>query len=677
MSHEIVYTSAPQGLQTGSKGFCTVVSTQGIADYLSERLEMLSGYRHAYSPGDPNAPVNYSHLQIKVGRENYHVLSRVCDAGFDYSQRSNKLAHHVALSASELVAAGPAAVLASRGFCIQRWDGGIKVLPQGRLPTAQSAGSGQCPTWRAVAGDPGWAGWLAETANERRPRPVSIIFRPGTDTLSLVAEAMCLLPSGQRWSVTFNTYFTKAVAGTDCLWRFVLDGTRQAETLRNKPDPNLLDLTRTQSVPTDSQMVNMARTGQAAADGSIMSSGGGADAWPTRRQPQATKFADAVSGEARYGDDYGASYRVPDLPDYALKRRRRLTATHKIILGGFFVILAAAGAVAAGILYSRHQAINARRNADLQAPVTVSREDGSDTTITLTDDFDVIDETEETLVRQEKSASVRPVPLPIRDGTVVLSEQTITLPAGSEPIFVSFPLADNVPEDVAWTMPFELQFVPGADWESLQIPLIKGRLDGGSQQIDIDVTDDRQVTVTVDSLPSNILGRIRRSGPAVSLEMQLRISGDRAAQNRSVNLTIELPVVYEGFRTSRIRFARRFLHGDMKLVERVSLKDWEIDSLPMTADDLPKPLVDMLVTEFNRRVRPKHHIDADSATKASIRAKIYRYYDEVAPRDSSDAAHDFELLCDKLRRQHALLRYVVSSLVAGPVQMRVTTGRQP
>ena len=48
MSQEIIYTSAPQGLKPGSRGFCTVVSTSGMAKNLAERLESRSGYRHAY-----------------------------------------------------------------------------------------------------------------------------------------------------------------------------------------------------------------------------------------------------------------------------------------------------------------------------------------------------------------------------------------------------------------------------------------------------------------------------------------------------------------------------------------------------------------------------------------------------------------------------------------------------
>ena len=108
MSQELIYTSAPRGLKPGSQGFCTVVSTTGIATSLIQRLEALSGYRHVYSPQDPNArlnPVLCSHLLLDVGGRPYHVLSRICDAGLDYTQRNNKFAHHVVLDRSELARA--------------------------------------------------------------------------------------------------------------------------------------------------------------------------------------------------------------------------------------------------------------------------------------------------------------------------------------------------------------------------------------------------------------------------------------------------------------------------------------------------------------------------------------------------------------------------------------------
>src|SRR5438067_11812467 len=100
MSQELIYTSAPRGLKAGSSGFCTVAMSAGMPAALASRLESISGYRPLFPLGDAGAarnPVAWSHCRIDVGGAARHVLSRVAFAGADYSGRSNKLAHHVAL----------------------------------------------------------------------------------------------------------------------------------------------------------------------------------------------------------------------------------------------------------------------------------------------------------------------------------------------------------------------------------------------------------------------------------------------------------------------------------------------------------------------------------------------------------------------------------------------------
>lgn len=269
MSQEIIYTSAPQGLKPGSRGFCTVVSTNGMARNLAERLEGLSGYRHRFEPHDPNAhlnPVNYSHLLLTVGGTKFHVLSQVRDAGLDYTQRSNKLAHHVAFADSEITVtpgSSPAWTMKADGFCEQTWDGETKTVAAGRkkLP-AEGYRPAPCGVWEAVTGDAGWAAVLAESAKAQKP--MHVLFPPGTDTLSLVVEALHLLPPEKRWTVTFSTYFTKLPAGTQCQWRFILDGTPEAIAVRRDPHNLTIDLCANLGPAPDSELATAARTGKPA-----------------------------------------------------------------------------------------------------------------------------------------------------------------------------------------------------------------------------------------------------------------------------------------------------------------------------------------------------------------------------------------------------------------------------
>ncbi len=265
MSHELVYTSAPQGLKPGSRGFCTVVTTANMARNLMERLESFSGYRHAFMVHEAGAaqnPINYTHYHTAIGGRKYHVLSRIADAGLDYTQRSNKLAHHVALEPGETAAApgGPAWVMAAPGFFVDQWDGQVRTLAAGSQPTPSDRPPKVCRLWKQLIGDAGWAGVLAESALGQGS-PMSVIFPAGTPTLELVVEALALLPPERRWQVTFSTYFTKAPAGVDCQWRFVLDGTPEAASLRRDARAAVIDLCRPLERAQGAELVEAARTG--------------------------------------------------------------------------------------------------------------------------------------------------------------------------------------------------------------------------------------------------------------------------------------------------------------------------------------------------------------------------------------------------------------------------------
>ncbi len=266
MIEEIIYTSAEKGLKAGSRGFCTVVSTAGMAINIAERLESMSGYRHAFPMQDPRArlnPVNYSHVTLRIGGKNSHVISRVADAGQDYSGRTNKLAHHLMIDDISRFAAGPARLMGEKGVLVSQWDGSVRTVPARNLPMVAVPGSIELTAWKALTGDSGWAGWVAEQLTKDKG-PVSVIFPPGTDTLMLVREVLDVLPPIQQWSVTFSTYFTKLLAGTECQLRFVLDETPEATTLRNDARAKVVDL---QSLPVCSggPMVQQARSGRIAA----------------------------------------------------------------------------------------------------------------------------------------------------------------------------------------------------------------------------------------------------------------------------------------------------------------------------------------------------------------------------------------------------------------------------
>ena len=229
MAQELIYTSFPKGVKPGVSGFCTVAVSPNMAPNLISRLEGLSGYRHLYMPGTPEAdlnPPNWSHVVISVGNAESHVVYRVADAGLDYTGRSNKLAHFIVLDKNDLAPCGPAAMLTTPGLIDVAFDQQVGTRPFSRPIPCQLVSPRPCLAWRQAAGDAGWAGELAQTA--WTGKYACIVCKPGMNVLALIQEAMALLPPERRWKTTFSTYYSKLPMGIDCQWRCVVAGTPEA-----------------------------------------------------------------------------------------------------------------------------------------------------------------------------------------------------------------------------------------------------------------------------------------------------------------------------------------------------------------------------------------------------------------------------------------------------------------
>lgn len=262
MIEEIIYTSAPKGLRSGSRGFCTVISTAGMAANMAERLESMSGYRHAFPLNHPDNslnPVNFVHVTTRLAGEKRHVISRVADAGQDYSGRTNKLAHHVALENVQSLVAGPARLLDS-GLLVDAWDGKLETRAPRTVSSPEVPAKVALSAWKQLTGDGGWAGFVAEKLLAGKA-PVNVIFKAGTDTLPLVVEVIDLVPIPKRWQVTFSTYFTRLLAGTECQLRFFLHGTSEATTIRNDARAVIVDLATSLPPAEGGDLVATSRSG--------------------------------------------------------------------------------------------------------------------------------------------------------------------------------------------------------------------------------------------------------------------------------------------------------------------------------------------------------------------------------------------------------------------------------
>jgi hypothetical protein len=264
---EIIYTSVERGLVPGTRGLTIVASSRGASKGLTEQLRGLSVYKHLYSPDHAQAslnPVVYSHSTLRIGAETFHVLSRIGDAGLDYSGRTNLLAHHVALEPNELGRHNPAALMATPGFFREKWSGEPAWLPPKAMPHSDSETFKKCANW-ARLGDAGWAGVLAEKVLNRDRSDVYLVIEPKTLTLPLMIEAAQLLPENLRRGATFCTYFTNALQGMDCRWRCVLSNSDEANAARRIPGSLVIDLTKPVGQAPDNAFAEIARSGEGTA----------------------------------------------------------------------------------------------------------------------------------------------------------------------------------------------------------------------------------------------------------------------------------------------------------------------------------------------------------------------------------------------------------------------------
>ena len=263
MTIELLYTSAAQGLKQGSRGFCTVVCTAGLPINLAQRLEALSGYRHLYQPGDQRAeenPICHSHIRLTVGGKSISILSRVGAYGVDYSQRTNKIAHHVVFD-GPVPSGGPAAILLQPGVMRSNWDGECKTLATGPNVPPTSLQPAPCDEWQRITGDAGWAGVVANAWMQPTGKPVWIVFSElqSASLLELMREAIAILPESRRWQATFSTYCTNLPPDVECRVRCVIAGSDEARMSIARG--TVLDLTKPLGFAMESSAADAARFG--------------------------------------------------------------------------------------------------------------------------------------------------------------------------------------------------------------------------------------------------------------------------------------------------------------------------------------------------------------------------------------------------------------------------------
>ena len=310
---ELIHTSAPRGLFGGS-GYTTVAATQGMPDALRKVLESLSGYEQVFEYGSPQFQSNpEAYICQPIGQaagKSWWVISRIVVADKDYTGRSNYLAHHVALDYNELTQAGPVAL--ARTFpWMSSWAGEPRMLPVRSMPRLDApAPPMAAPAWTRAGLDAGWAGHLAEQARSRRGI-IQLVYPQTVDPLTLIADAVALLPPAERWDARFHTHTSRPRPDQAWAW-FPAEAGATTDLARR---PGVVYLAMRPPCPTAGPLVDQAR-GKAA---SIPAMGGAGNlnfhgSHGNAGLPVATAVATSTDPYAPAGRGAAGSWGAPPVP---------------------------------------------------------------------------------------------------------------------------------------------------------------------------------------------------------------------------------------------------------------------------------------------------------------------------------------------------------------------------
>ena len=186
---------------------------------LVQRLEQMSVYSHRTV--SPN-PTILSYRLVDLGGVKYRVLSRIRDAGLDFTQRSNFIAHHLAFEPGESVGgASPAEILLFWDGWKDQWEGNPSALQDEKGDVIGSPVRKlfpPCKHWEDLTGDSGWGAfpwnhsgsccWVHEKLDE-------------FELLHLMGETLRLKSSGKidtLWETSFTTYLGTIIEASKYHW---------------------------------------------------------------------------------------------------------------------------------------------------------------------------------------------------------------------------------------------------------------------------------------------------------------------------------------------------------------------------------------------------------------------------------------------------------------------------
>jgi hypothetical protein len=227
MPQQLIYTSAPRGVVAGRSGHCTVARSAAMREALMLQLEKLSYYQHLSLSGGQERPIHCCRL-LDIRGSRYHVLTRLQDAGLDFTGRTNFVAHHLVFAPEE------ARQFALPPVILREWPGWVSSWSKepelfGNEDWSSLAGlsggvSVPAVHWQQTTGDAANGYGLLEA---RAGSAFRVDGMTDEQVLALFAESLELLDlrdprrdfRASAWQYTFTTSMQEQDNPADFRWR--------------------------------------------------------------------------------------------------------------------------------------------------------------------------------------------------------------------------------------------------------------------------------------------------------------------------------------------------------------------------------------------------------------------------------------------------------------------------
>ena len=261
MPQQLIYTSAQRGLVAGRSGHCTVARSAAMREALMLQLEKLSYYQHLSLSGGQERQI-YSCRVLDIRGSRFHVLSRIQDAGLDFTNRTNFLAHHLVFTPEEIRQfSSPPVILRSWSGWVKTWNQEPQMLENedwSGLANISGVVSVPATTWQQVTGDAVNGYGLLDSRS-------GIAFRVDNlsedQILALFAESLELLELRDPrrdfrvtcWQYTFTTSMQEQDNPADFRWR-CLHSDNPVSNRSAGPDCRQLTEVRAQRVTNEEKM---------------------------------------------------------------------------------------------------------------------------------------------------------------------------------------------------------------------------------------------------------------------------------------------------------------------------------------------------------------------------------------------------------------------------------------